>query len=203
MKQFKGYDIVCYTDDEVRNALEDGFDPNTFMGANSVLNITPLIQSVLFNRLSVFKLLIKYGADPNKTDDHGDTVLHYACVHDQVDFVCFILSYGCVVDSFNKNRYTPLRYVIFLHGYNDCIVPLLDAGAKISNVKDTQIPDSITNFVQKRNQLKRRIVLFLALSKKTKAVHKDLLNPISKMVWKLRDTIDEEEEKIPSKKKSK
>jgi len=196
MKQFRGYDIICYTDDEIHRALEEGFDPNTFKGGGKPLNITPLIHSILFNRLSVFQLLIKYGADPNKTDIFEDTILHYASIHNLVDFLHVILRYGCVADSLNAKGYTPLRGAIFYHA-DDCIIPLLDAGAKISNVKDITIPDDLIILVQKRNQLKRKIVLFLALSKKTKAVHKDLLSTISKMIWELRDR---EEEESPEKK---
>jgi ankyrin repeat protein len=201
MKQFRGHDLVVYTDNEIEKALKEGFDLNTLKGTNPI-NLTPLIHSVIFNRISVFKLFIKYGADTNKTDNYDDTILHYICVYNRLDFLFFILSRGCVIgDVFNKKGYTPLREAIFWNGYI-CIGPLLEAGAKISNVKDTEIPDFIIRLVQKRNRLKKKIVLFLALSKKTKAVHKDLLSTISKMVWELRNT-EKEEEKPHSKKKLK
>jgi ankyrin repeat protein len=145
-------------------------------------------------------MLLKYGANINDTDEHERTVLHYAS-NNRIDHLYIILRYYWfgVVDCFNKDGYTPLAQAIMCYSYKSVIM-LLDAGAKISNVKNIKIPDYVTTLVRERNQLKRKIVLFLALNRKTKAIHKDLLNTISKMIWELRD-IEEEEEKTELKKK--
>lgn len=122
--------------------------------------------SIILEKPRVFKMLLKYGADVNKKDQLEQTVLHYASRNWSVGYLCILLHHPSLgaIDCFDMINETPLAKAILTKTFNHVYL-LLDAGAKISNVKDTQIPDSITNFVQKRNQLKRRIVLFLALSK--------------------------------------
>jgi ankyrin repeat protein len=200
MKRFGVSDFIGLSDDEIEGALKAGYDPNVTISTPSFLRCSPLLVSILNRNIRVFKILLKYGADINNTDEYERTVLHYAS-HDRIDLLRIVLRHWFgVVDCFSKKNYTPLAEAILYNSYNSVCL-LLDAGAKISNVKNIKIPYYITDLVQKRNQVKGRIVLFLALSKKTKAIHKDLLTTISKMIWELRDT--EREEKKQSKKKFK
>ena len=198
MKQLRVSDIADLSRNEIEKALKSGTDPNVLLGGDSI-NRTPLMWSVIFGKPHVFKMLLKYGADVNKTDRHGQTILHYVSIGQRTNYLCILLysrSFGDV-DCIRYDGNTPLAEAILSVSYDSARI-LLDAGAKIRKTTTVVIPDYITNFVQKRNQLKRRIVLFLALSKKTKAIHKDLLSTISKRIWQLRETEDDEE-KTPSK----
>ena len=193
-------DIADLSRNEIEKALKAGTCSSVLSSKADPWNRTPLMLSIVFAKPCVFKLLLKYGADVNKTDIFNQTILHYASRNITENYLRILLHYRSfyVVDCIDMDGITPLAKAIATKSYG-CAHILLDAGAKISNVKNIYIPHGLISLVQKRNQIKRKIILFLALSKKTKAVHKDLLNPISKMVWELRDT----KEKTSSKKKLK
>lgn len=191
MKLFAGFEIRLRTEEYITNALQDGYSPDVVRDGIH----TPLINAILNNRLSVFQILLKYGANPNKEDGCGATPMCYA-IRYSPRFVPYILKASpSLVNCFCYKNTTPLDMA---SSYNyKCVPVLLDAGARLRKMTSPTItiPDYVKKLVQKRNQLKRRIILFLALSKKTKAVHKDLLNPISKMMWELRDTEEESPQK--------
>lgn len=195
MKQFTVSDIVNLSTNEIERALKTGTDPNVLLGGDSI-NRTPLMLSIIFEKPGVFKMLLKYGADVNKTDEYGQNVLHYSSRNNShINYLCILLHFRSFgdVDCFDAINDTPLAKAILNKSY-DQVCLLLDAGAKIRKTTTVIIPNYVISLVKKRNQLKRIIILFLALSKKTKAVHKDLLSTISKMVWKLRNTEEKEEE---------
>jgi hypothetical protein len=181
MKQFRVSDIKNLSNEKIEKALKAGTDPSVLVPGTDTLSRTPLMCCVDFN----------------KGDGYGTTPICYVIRYNP-GFLFYILkSSPSLVNSSCFNNTTPLD-VAMGYDYN-CVPILLDAGAKIRKAITVIIPDYVTVLVQKRNRLKRKIILFLALSKKTKAVHKDLLSTISKMVWELRDT-EEKEEESPSKK---
>ena len=57
--------------EELRRLLDEGLDPNI----RNYYGRTALIYATINDRLDIVRLLLEYNADPNITDDEGDTAL--------------------------------------------------------------------------------------------------------------------------------
>jgi len=72
---------------------------------------TPFIYSAYCGaHLSIFKLLLKYGANKDDTDNTGKTALHYACLNNDSKLVEYLLNSGCKRDIVCYRNFTPLMY---------------------------------------------------------------------------------------------
>ncbi|XP_057370599.1 uncharacterized protein LOC130691644 isoform X2 [Daphnia carinata] len=91
---------------------------------------TPLFCAALSNSVLISELLMKMGADTNKVDAFGQTVLHIAVVKNSVNVAKLLLENGCqknvnAVDDFGKS---PLHIAVF-HNLIQMAHLLLDNGA--------------------------------------------------------------------------
>ena len=81
--------------------------------------------------VKIVKLLLKRGVDLTKTDERGQTVLHYAAAMPKeitTEPLKILLDKGIFVDPLNPEKHTPLFFAYGAH--NDAAVKLLlDAGA--------------------------------------------------------------------------
>ncbi|MCP3659143.1 MAG: hypothetical protein GY830_02025, partial [Bacteroidetes bacterium] len=66
------------------------------------------------NRTKTFSALLATGANPDFwTDDDGETLLHYACCNNKVDFAEHLMRYSASMKiNTKKNKYLPLYYAI-------------------------------------------------------------------------------------------
>jgi ankyrin repeat protein len=88
------------------------------------------------------------------------------------------------LDKQNKYGDTPLASAIF-HNNRGCAERLLDAGAKISNVKkDIEIPDWFTSLVNQRKRVKEALKVVFALSRPL--IGKDVAKILISMTWETR-----------------
>lgn len=63
------------------------------------------------NCTAIFKLLLLHGADVNRQDTHGDTLLHKFSREGNITYVRLLLKYGANIDAPDRDGYTPLwRY---------------------------------------------------------------------------------------------
>ena len=63
---------------------------------------TPLMNAVKFGDLSMVKLLLSKGADPNARDDQGRTPLHHAATH-SIDSMKLLLAAGADVKACDRD----------------------------------------------------------------------------------------------------
>jgi ankyrin repeat protein len=127
---------------EVRRLLGSGVDPNQTVsstGRNALIvatyNFDPLI----------YKLLLYAGADPNASDNHNDTPLHFAAWKNLPQAVGLLLAHGADINACNFSKQTAL-WVVCAYSMEDWITgkhdralaggtTLLEAGA------DPNLPD--------------------------------------------------------------
>jgi hypothetical protein len=106
---------------EEREKIRTYFRENTI---SSIKKLNPYFVKIV-------KLLIKKGANINKTDERGQTVLHYAAAMPKeitTESLKLLLDKGIFVDTQNPEKHTPL---FFAYGTQNktAINLLLDAGA--------------------------------------------------------------------------
>ena len=92
----------------------DGYTPLHFATAD--LSLTPFgymgmayNTTSVYQRLSVARLLLEYGADPNIQNDYGRTPLHHAASFGTKEIVKELLDYEADPNVPNNNRWTPLH----------------------------------------------------------------------------------------------
>ncbi|KJE95893.1 glycerophosphodiesterase GDE1, variant [Capsaspora owczarzaki ATCC 30864] len=90
----------------------------------------PLLLSCRFGFFDVANRLICAGADPNATDEAGETALHAACSENAVECVELLLKHQAQVDVRDVySSRTPL-FDAAIGGHLSCVEKLLAAGAK-------------------------------------------------------------------------
>src|SRR3990167_10823546 len=91
--------------DEIIYGREPDFE--AYLRAGNALDdideygFTPLIECAITERLDVMQELIKRGININKPDVTGNTALHWAVDHNNLEMVTFLLKNGA-----NPNAYT-------------------------------------------------------------------------------------------------
>ena len=92
----------------------DGYTPLHYATAD--LSLTPLgymgmayHTTSVYQQLSVIRLLLEYGADPNIQNGYGRTPLHHAASSGIIEIVKELLDYGADPNVPNNNRWTPLH----------------------------------------------------------------------------------------------
>lgn len=98
----------------VRAFLEDGADPNATIPQADRLGIieegtTVLAWAASFGYTEVVRLLLDFGADPNRQDVRGGTTLMGAAYNGERDVVALLASRGARLDTMSENGATALR----------------------------------------------------------------------------------------------
>lgn len=144
----------------------------------------PICSAAIFDRPAFIQLFIEH--DANLYVNGQPNLLRLACTNRNPTSLRLVLRvWNRDVDVVEIGE-TPLCRAV-THGFKDCARLLLDAGAKTRHLKT--IPLWCETLVQNRNDLKHVLVHFFALSKRTKAVHKNLVTVIAKMVWERRNDV--------------
>lgn len=162
----------------IESMLKNKADPNITSS-----DLPPLCIATRYHQTRIMSLLLEYKANINGVDNSGNTALHYA-VWSHPDLVPLIITHGGNIETKNIYGNTPLSDAIYLTEYLS-VHHLLDAGAKLSNFK-TVIPHCLRSLLDGRSRVKRAIIAFFALNKRTKRIHKDLTNVIGAMIWETR-----------------
>jgi ankyrin repeat protein len=147
--------------------------------SSSIIHSAAKCRNVAFTTF-----LLKQGFDPLIVNEWGNTPLHLAAKLDNVDVLDLLIKSGGMNDNVNNGSHTPLADAFAVSPA--CAQRLLDAGAKFKNVHNMFIFEWGVEMVQKQNNTKHAIVAFMAASKRTKRVHKDLVYTIVCRVWETR-----------------
>lgn len=94
---------------EVKELLEEGADPNTYVSFNdkelwvnsgdSPFRVNVLIKSVLKNNLEIVEILLKNKADVNWKDGFNTDALIYAVGNKNLKMIKLLIEYGADVNS--------------------------------------------------------------------------------------------------------
>jgi ankyrin repeat protein len=104
---------------------------------------TPFVRAAQSSDLELMKLLLKYGADPKMSTDHGDTALTAAAgigwvegvtyeksAQENVEAIRMLLDLGLDANGANNDGRTPLMGAA-LKGRNEVVRLLVDRGARL------------------------------------------------------------------------
>ena len=94
-----------------------------------------LHEAVSGGKAEVVKLLLRHGADQNRKDEYGQSLVMTAASNHHVDVLKQLIEAGADVNSPNQYRITPLA-VAAEQGHLDEVNLLVAAGAKV-NARDT------------------------------------------------------------------
>jgi len=80
---------------------------------------TGLNYAAIYNNLDIVKLLVKAGANIEKSNDSGETPLYNAAIHGNIEIVKFLIESGANINTVDGiSNYTPLHVAIFCPGYD-------------------------------------------------------------------------------------
>ena len=98
------------------------------------------------SRTVALRVLLDAGADKEARDYLGQSPLHLASVHDDLDCLGILLDFGADLEAKDDFIHTPLHLAAW-KGMSNTLVALLEAGAQV-DVKDKQV--SNTNIFLKK-----------------------------------------------------
>lgn len=83
------------------------------------------------NSKAMFQILVESNADVNIQDSNGNTPLHIACEHGNIELVSLLIQANADINILNYDNYTPMNTVILYRKniINDVIPMLLNANA--------------------------------------------------------------------------
>ena len=84
------------------------FPVNTNYIGNAYLGEYPLSFAAVTNQPDCVRLLIAGGADPNKQDFNGNTVLHMLVINNNLSMFKLLLEFKASLDIENRQKLTPL-----------------------------------------------------------------------------------------------
>jgi ankyrin repeat protein len=141
--------------EEVQSFLQNGIDPNMRDRKNEG---RPLIAiAAIHGHLQIVSMLIEYGAQIDRRDDHGRTPLSWAVEHCQFDAVKLLINHNANVNAEDVEWMTPLAWLF--SGPNDAITNRLHDYLISQGAKDTlthSFWDRFTYSVGKRWTLIRK-----------------------------------------------
>jgi ankyrin repeat protein len=94
-------------------------------------SILPLIKAIEMKNIPIIDILIKNGADINKSFNYGDTLLTYAIKFYSIDTIKLLIEKGADVNKPNSYGNTPLHFAVLTNKI-DVIKLLFEKGAKIN-----------------------------------------------------------------------
>ena len=172
--------------DCVKILLDSKADPNLCDDITNYSALHACISLKTYN-IEIAKLLISYGADINFQTKLRAPILHTACYWNDIDMVKLLINARADLEIRDASKHTALDTSINRTITTDGIITLLlNNGAKITS-GEHEFSEEVSATIRKLCCIKRVLITFFALSKKTGAIHKDLRNPIAKMVWETRE----------------
>ncbi|AYV79699.1 MAG: hypothetical protein Faunusvirus39_8 [Faunusvirus sp.] len=112
-----------------------------------------LIYSVIYSRHEIALALINKHVYLDSYYRNGQTALHYACKHHEMNIACALIKNGANVNLADSYKYTPLSWICIYDDIDIAIaIAMIDKGANV-NLKDenNNSPFSIVCKKQKRN----------------------------------------------------
>ena len=113
-------DCRCGAIASVRHLLESGVPADECVNADG---LTPLHAAARGGHARVARLLLEYGAQPERADARGGTPLMRACRHGHADVASMLLDAGAHADHASRGGYTAL--MLGARGGHDDVVRLL------------------------------------------------------------------------------
>ena len=98
---------------------------NKTINLNNVNNnygLSIIHQSIIFNNMHLFKLLLEKKIDINLTDFYGNTPLHYILYEKNFDYFSLIINKNIIYDLTNINGDTPLHILLDYDNIDDTII---------------------------------------------------------------------------------
>lgn len=112
----------------IKKLLEAGANPN--MRADTRGN-TYIHRASISRDYELAKLLLMYGANPNRSNSKRDTPLIFSSIHDDTRMASLLIKYGADVNRTNYNQKTPLMFAAE-HGAVGVAKLLIENGAFVS-----------------------------------------------------------------------
>ncbi|KAI9835584.1 MAG: hypothetical protein M1819_002035 [Sarea resinae] len=96
-----------------------------------------LHEAAIAGRISVLQAGLSDGVDASRVDVYGRTPLHYACMHDRVDFIQVLVdAKPSIIDLKDHDNFTPLVHGI-VHDQLSCVERLLSYRIRIEPNSDS------------------------------------------------------------------
>ena len=115
-------------------------NPHRQVTASGEGGVTPLHWVAAFGEARSVKLLLGYGADPAKTDQRGNTALHFLAIcgggEDLQARVQALLQAGSRLEEKNQEGWTALHYAAGFNKEVALVDILLEAGAVLDAIDD-------------------------------------------------------------------
>jgi ankyrin repeat protein len=138
------------------------------------------------NAEECIKLLLRHTKNIiNAQTISGRTCIHILCYYQQTKSAKHLIDARADLEIRNNAGKTALEDSIYKSNETTTKF-LLNNGAKLPSGKHF-FSKKVSATIRKLKCIKRVLITFCALSKKTGAIHKDLRNPIAKMVWETRE----------------
>ena len=95
-----------------------------------------VISASMENDLIALEKFLHSPSNPNVTDEHGNTPLHYAASEGHVESMLLLLEAAAEKDQPGNHRMTPL-FIAAQNGHLDVIRHLVEVGADKDKARDT------------------------------------------------------------------
>ncbi len=99
-----------------------------------------LVKASFENDYQKMLTLLKQGVDPNQQDEDGNTALHFAVLHSNIDAVDILLGFNANPNIKNKANVYPIMNVFGTPYERKAVVTLLKHGAYLSLIDKNKIP---------------------------------------------------------------
>ncbi|PAA53926.1 hypothetical protein BOX15_Mlig012391g1, partial [Macrostomum lignano] len=130
----------------VERLLEMGSDPNVIFDANE-MTLTPIFLCAEFGCVDKLQLLIKYGADLNRTSSRKETPLHFALRFKKVAAAERLIRAGADLEtraSIGNGEHQQGVHVAAQLGLNSCIRLLAEYGANVNSTMTLKCVERVT-----------------------------------------------------------
>ena len=104
-------EIVVDNVNNVEKLLKEGANPNHISHSGAPILLIAISKWIRSNKkLKITKLLVKYGADVNITNDHGIYPLYYSSFNNNLDIVKFLIQNGAnfKYECYEKSKNTAI-----------------------------------------------------------------------------------------------
>jgi len=110
--------------------IEHGADLNK---ENKYSTIYPIFEAInsnnTENRFLIIKSLINNGADINKIDAFGNTLLYYAVEQEDIKLIKFLIQSGCDINKVERDDKDSVLHYAYFQKNREIILMLIDNGA--------------------------------------------------------------------------